>query len=166
MESLERAFAEHRAALIRYATRLTGDPDVAEDVVQETFVRLMERPPEETDGVRGWLFVVATNLVRDARRTAGRRAKLLRRWSAPDPGVSRVADPHAALERAERARRVRDALSALSMRDRTVLLMREEGFTHREIAEAAGTTTKSVGTIVARALDKLAGLLDLDEEGS
>ena len=61
---------------------------------------------------------------------------------------------------------MRDALSELSLRDRTVLLMREEGFTHREIAEAVGTTTKSVGTIVARALDKLAGLLDLDEEGS
>jgi DNA-directed RNA polymerase specialized sigma24 family protein len=42
--------------------------------------------------------------------------------------------------------------------------MREEGFAHREIAEAVDTTTGSIGTIVARALDKLAAELRLDEE--
>ena len=45
-----------------------------------------------------------------------------------------------------------------------MLLMREEGFSHREIAEAVGTTTGSVGTMIARALDKLAARLQLDEE--
>lgn len=53
-------------------------------------------------------------------------------------------------------------MDRLSERDRTVLLMREEGFRHREIADAVGTTTKSVGTMIARALEKLAGELDLD----
>jgi DNA-directed RNA polymerase specialized sigma24 family protein len=42
--------------------------------------------------------------------------------------------------------------------------MREEGFTHREIAEAVGTTTGSVGTLIARALDRLAERLPLDQE--
>ena len=46
-------------------------------------------------------------------------------------------------------------LDALSERDRAILLMREEGFKHREIAEAVGTTTKSVGTLIARALDRV-----------
>jgi DNA-directed RNA polymerase specialized sigma24 family protein len=39
-----------------------------------------------------------------------------------------------------------------------------EVFSHREIAEAVGTTTGSVGTMIARALDKLATRLQLDEE--
>jgi RNA polymerase sigma factor (sigma-70 family) len=68
-------------------------------------------------------------------------------------------DPAAAPERAEVVGRVRAALAALSERDRTILLMREEGFTHREIADAVGTTTQSVGTLIARALDKMAGAL-------
>ena len=55
-------------------------------------------------------------------------------------------------------------LDALNEKERTMLLMREEGFTHREIAEAVGTTTKSVGTMVARALRKLASELPLDRE--
>jgi DNA-directed RNA polymerase specialized sigma24 family protein len=46
-----------------------------------------------------------------------------------------------------------------------MLLMREEGFTHQEIAAAAGTTTKSVGTMVARALNRLAEQLDLGRGG-
>jgi RNA polymerase sigma-70 factor (ECF subfamily) len=59
---------------------------------------------------------------------------------------------------------VQAALSALPERDRTILLMREEGFTHAEIAAAVGTTTKSVGTLAARALTKLAALLAPTED--
>lgn len=43
--------------------------------------------------------------------------------------------------------------------------MREEGFKHREIAEALGTTTATVGTLIARSLEKLAALLT-DEGGA
>lgn len=68
------------------------------------------------------------------------------------------------MERDEARRRVRDALAALSEKERIALLMREEGFKHREIAAAVGTTTASVGTLVARALTKLAGHLGLNSE--
>ncbi len=47
----------------------------------------------------------------------------------------------------------------LSSKERTILLMREEGITHREIAEEVGTTTKSIGTMIDRALQKLARYL-------
>ena len=56
--------------------------------------------------------------------------------------------------------RVRSALATLSEKERVLLLMREEGFKHREIAAAIGTTTGSVGTLIARALAKLAEELD------
>jgi DNA-directed RNA polymerase specialized sigma24 family protein len=48
------------------------------------------------------------------------------------------------------------ALDALSDKERTAVLMREEGFSHKEIADAVGTTTGSVGTLIARALLKFA----------
>jgi DNA-directed RNA polymerase specialized sigma24 family protein len=50
---------------------------------------------------------------------------------------------------------VRKALDQLSERERTLLLMREEGFSHEEMAKATGTTTKSVGTMLVRAFRKL-----------
>jgi RNA polymerase sigma-70 factor (ECF subfamily) len=156
-------FAAHHAALYRYVARFAGDPDLAEDVVQETFIRLAERPPTDPTGIRAWLFTVATNLARDALKIGSRRRRLL----VENGGLLRPPDPTPAaeaLEREESRARVRRALAALSEKERLLLLMREEGFKHREIAEAVGTTTGSVGTLVARALAKLAGHLGLKAE--
>jgi RNA polymerase sigma-70 factor (ECF subfamily) len=152
--------AAHRAAVVRYLARYTGDADLAEDLAQETFVRLYHRPPADRSEPRRWLFTVATNLARDAHRVARRRDELARAGAHRLPVADPPPDPAAALEREEVGSRVRSALAALSERDRTILLMREEGFSHREIAEAVGTTTKSVGTLIARALDRMAGALE------
>lgn len=146
----------HRLALLRYLTRYTGDSDEAEDLVQETFVRLRERPPADRTEPRRWLFTVATNLARDAHRVARRREALQAEARDALPCPAPAPDPGREVEREELQRCVRDALALLSERERTVLLMREEGFTHREIAEAVETTTGSVGTMIARALDKVA----------
>lgn len=150
-----RLVAAHRTALFRYLARYTGDPDQAEDLVQETFVRLRERPPADRTEPRRWLFTVATNLARDAHRVARRREVLAvearDRIPRPDPPP----DPAVLAERADVRQRVGAVLATLNERERTVLLMREEGFTHREIAEAVDTTTGSVGTMIARALDKV-----------
>lgn len=157
-------FHRYRDDLYRYVVRFTGDPDLADDVVQDTFVRLAERPPPNRAGLRGWLFTVATNLARDASRTASRRGRLLAGAQHRLPQGEPPRDPAAAAEREDIRRRVRAALDALSERERTMLLMREEGFTHREIAEAVGSTTKSIGTMTARALAKMARVLRQDRE--
>lgn len=156
--------AAHRPALFRYLVRFTGDGDLAEDLAQETLVRLRERPPEDRGDPRRWLFTVATNLARDAYRRTRRQDALARRAAGRLPVGDPPPDPAAAVERGEAVRRVRGALAALKERDRAILLMREEGFTHREIAEAVGTTPKSVGTLIARALDRMAEALGPEAE--
>lgn len=160
---VQQLFEEHYDVLFRYLIRLTGDTDLAADAAQEAFVRLVEKRPGG-DQVRGWLFRVATNVVRDESRVRRRRVELLR--EAPDraPVGDAPMDAHHALEVAEQRDLVRGALDRLSEKDRTVLLMREEGFSHQEIAEAVGTTTKSVGSMIARALQKLSAELTLRPE--
>jgi RNA polymerase sigma-70 factor (ECF subfamily) len=158
-----RLFAEHHAALFRYLSRMTGDPDLAADAAQEAFVRLVEKPPGPGE-TRGWLFRVGMNAARESERTRVRRLRLLDEKPARAPMGDAPPGPDEALEREERRGTVRRALAGLPERDRRILLMREEGFSHREIAEAVGTTTGSVGTMIARALDKLAAELPLDEE--
>jgi RNA polymerase sigma-70 factor (ECF subfamily) len=74
-------FNDHRAAVLRYARRLTsGDDDWAEDVVQETFLRAWQlrisTTPEHTS-IRGWLMRVAHNLVMDGYRSARMRYRVL-----------------------------------------------------------------------------------------
>lgn len=154
---VEALFRSHYEGLFRYLVRITGDADQAADAAQETFRRMLRSPPRR-ENPRGWLYRVATNLVRESARTRARRERLLeeRPWAAI-PGRPRRPDDELARRRDVRA--VRAALDELDERDRTLLLMREEGFTHREMAEAVGTTTGSVGTLLARALDRLARVL-------
>ncbi|HUE96909.1 MAG TPA: RNA polymerase sigma factor, partial [Longimicrobiaceae bacterium] len=73
---VEKLFADNYEGLFRYLIRLTGDADLAADVAQETFVRLIEKKPDNT-GIRAWLYRVATNLVRDHSRVRRRRTELL-----------------------------------------------------------------------------------------
>ena len=60
----EAIYAEHRLELLRYVHRLTRDVHLAEDLVQDAFLRLW-REPRPVDNPRSWLFRVCTNLVRD-----------------------------------------------------------------------------------------------------
>ena len=155
-------FAEHHAPLFRYLSRLTGDPDVAEDAAQEAFVKLVERPPAPGE-TRAWLYRVGTNAAWLALRTRGRRRRLLEAAPERAPVGDAPPAPDAAAETAEVRTRVRAALDGLNEKERQILLMQQEGFRYREIAEAVGTTTQSVGTMLARALRKLAAELRLDD---
>ena len=156
---VESLYEAHRPALVRYLARFAGDPELAADAAQEAFVRLAERPPARDENLRAWLFTVATRIAVEQARTRRRREGLLAA-GPDDPALGDAPDPpDEAFDRAQLRRRVRAALDTLDEKERTVLLMREEGFAHKEIAAAVGTTTGSVGTMLARALKKLADRL-------
>lgn len=155
---VKQAFAAHSASLHRYASRLTGDADQAEDLVQDAFIRYASQTDVENE--RAWLFRVVSNLAFNANRSAGRRRGLLRRVRYRQPMGDLPPGPDEAYEKKELRALVHEALNRLSDRDRVLLLMREEGFTHAEIAAAIDSTTKSVGTLLARALIKVATHLE------
>ncbi|CAN5801613.1 RNA polymerase sigma factor [soil metagenome] len=150
-EDFDAIYRRLQPSIFRYLERLTGDADVAEDIAQESFVRLLSRPDLNGDGARLWLFTVATNLVRDRGRSTSRRARLL---AAVPMDVGRLPLPDDDLERKQRIASVRMALNQLPDRDRQMLLMREEGFRYDEIAQAVGVAPGSVGTLIARGLKK------------
>lgn len=135
--------------VFRYCVRLIGDRDEAEDVAQEAFVRMVEnevRGPEAA--LRVWLFRTALNRVRDRARVRKNRERLLEENPvSPEPPST----PEEDAERAERRRRARRVLDELDERSREILLMRQEGFKYREIADAVGVAASSVGTLLARA---------------
>lgn len=152
-------FAKLYPSLFRYLQRLTGDDDVAEDIAQESFVRLLRQPlPEEE--IRPWVFTVAMNLVRDRARKSERRQRLL--VSAPNL-VTRTPLPDEDMERTELIASVRQILDRLPERDQQLLLMREEGFKYDEIARVIGVAPASVGTLIARALKKFVAEFEVRE---
>ena len=144
------AFDSRYEELFRWLNRYCGDPSLAADVAQETFVRLHARG-EMPEDVRAWIVSVALNLVRDEqRRTTRRRLLLLRR-----PAGTTMADPEPSPEddvlSAERRALVRRALDGMSERDRALLLLREEGYSYRELSVALALNESSVGTLLMRA---------------
>lgn len=143
---VEKLFHEIHPRLYRYLYRLTGDADAAEDVAQEAFVRLAGQALPEGEA-RPWLFTVATNLVRDR----SRRAERHRRLQVRIPTGREPVPPDVATERREAVETVRRVLDQLPERDRTMLLMREEGFRYADIARVVGVAPGSVGTLLARA---------------
>jgi len=155
MIDVDRLFRTYNAQLVRYLTRRLGDSDLAEEVAQETFVRAMRQ--DEIANERAWLFAVATNLLRDAARRQERERKHLTLLAAETRESSEDADAEAELsvERLRQSAVARRALGALGDRDRLALLMKEEGLSYPEIAEALDLSPGSVGTTLARARRRL-----------
>ena len=150
-------FDQHYPSLVRYCQRLTGEPDAAEDIAQESMVRLFHHQVAGPDvGIRAWLFKTATHLVRDRYRVGQNRLRLLAehpvRPSEPD-------SPERSLERRESRARAREALDGLSPRDREILLMRYSGFSYKEIAAAIDVEPTSIGTLLSRAEKRFAEAL-------
>jgi len=143
-------FAERSGSLYRYISALSGDPALAEDIVQESFVRLYRRG-RMPDDPAAWLVSVAHNLWRDDRRRDVRRSRLLslRRDELPTMGESPATD--ATTLASERVQTVHQALARLPERDRRLLLLRHAGFAYREIALALDLAPGSVGKLLVRA---------------
>ncbi|MBW7905550.1 MAG: sigma-70 family RNA polymerase sigma factor [Phycisphaerae bacterium] len=150
--------------------RLTGVREVAEDLVQETFLRAISSLGAYDDRGRfeAWLFRIAANLARDEARKNRRRGvpHSLAHGNTGDAGAD-VADrkrdlPHEALLREESVRRLEAGLARLSPADREVLLLRHySGLSFREIAGLLGVP---LGTALARAHRALAHLRRLVAE--
>ena len=147
-------FESQFPTLFRYCMRLTGEPDVAEDAAQEAFVRLVRDDVKGSPAaLRAWLFRVASNVIRDRYRVSENRRRLMEiHATTPEMAL----DPYDSVERSEDVARVRAVLDDLPERDRTLLLMREEGFAYAEIAAQIGVAPTSIGTLLARAQSRFA----------
>jgi RNA polymerase sigma-70 factor (ECF subfamily) len=140
-------FEQHGAAIYRFAVLLLRHHQDAEDVVQETFLKLLRHVGAggNLDNVRGWLFTVAAHAARDRQR---RRMRWIP-WAADHD--TRVA-PCELPDEDGRLAFVRESLRRLSPRDRLLLVLRAHDLSYRDIAAAARIRPESVGTLLARAV--------------
>jgi len=150
-EAVRELFQAHGTAIYRFATVLVRHREDAEDVVQETFLKLLRHLEAggEMTNVRGWLFTVAAHASRDRQR--GRS-----RWIPWAPVHDRPVPPEPLDDEDGRIRSARTALGRLSSRDRLLLALRAQGLSYREIAAAAGIKPASVGRLLARAANRWA----------
>lgn len=159
----------HRDRLYAYLRRLAGDDTGAEDMFQDTWVKVARNigAYREDGRFSAWLFSVARNTAMDALRK--RRPGSVSLDAVPDEGRSLAETvgsaepgPEASYEASQSRRAIDGALAELSPEQREVFLLRHySGMSFKEIADALGVP---IGTVLARASraaaklrDKLAG---------
>jgi RNA polymerase sigma factor (sigma-70 family) len=155
--SFQALFHEHYAAIVRRLLPLVGDQTVAEDLTQDAFLKLYRNPPDDLTRVAAWLHRVAVNLAYDHLRRVAVRSRQDRKDREQAAAVGEGAYPsneEIALGNWERDN-VRRALNKLSERDRTALMLREQGYSYAEIADRLGIGASNVGSLLLRAGERL-----------
>jgi RNA polymerase sigma-70 factor (ECF subfamily) len=157
--AFEHIVARYETALLRYVSRIVCDESLAQDIVQDSFLKLLRKwngPLEEGAQVSSWLYRVAHNRAVDMVRRQSRRRALHKRqaaeapqWVAPDRGEGdQVSD---------RAVQAVHALHELSDREQQLVTLKVfEDKSYKEIAQIAGLSVGNVGYILHHAMRKLA----------
>ena len=157
-------FAALEGPLLGYARRLTRRPEVAEDLVQEAFLRLHGQFAAVREPKR-WLYRTVHNLALNHHRAAAKTVPLPgddREEGGPghEPADETCPGPDEALARHEQLERLRDSVAQLDERRQTLLRLKfQEDLSYREISERTGLTVGYVGYLLHHAIKELSAAM-------
>ena len=160
-DRVQQLYREHSLSLVRQLTRKTGCRELACELANETFLRLLRMAPGKLGRIEHpeiFLRHVSTNLLRDWARAAA-----LRRRFQPtlDLADDRQLDQIAVLESRDTLRRLEVAIGKLKPKTREIFLAhRIHGLTYAQIAKRTGLSVKGVEKQMSKAIAKIDRLLD------
>jgi RNA polymerase sigma-70 factor (ECF subfamily) len=162
--ALTAIYEAHRGELFAFLIRMTRDREAAEDLVQETFIRLIKqaRSGHTPEAVRPWLYRVAANAAISRMRRGATWMRLLPRL------VDRreSGQPEGDFLRSEQERELHTALAGLAPDARAALLLAAEGFNGQEIAASIGRSEAATRTLLCRSRIRLRLALEAAESRS
>lgn len=157
-EVFEKIFTRYYPLVYRLAYRYVGQPDEAEDIAQEVFLRFYHLPPQADNEAqqRAWLCRVAINLGLNVLRKRKSLSTQERRMDAAiEENIMDSIEEHnpeQVVLAEEEGVLVRSILTQLPERQQVCLMLRSSaGFSYEEIAETTGIPKTSIGSILARA---------------
>src|SRR5215831_10671816 len=157
-ETIEELFVALESPLLSYAMRLAGQDELAEDIVQEAFMRLHAQF-EDVREPKKWLYRTVHNLALNHRRDAGKIVSLeLKREEAAQVDTSDPQPlPDEQIARLEGIGLVRLSLEALDRRSRELVQLKfNEGLSYKQIAGKTGLTVSHVGYLLHHAIKAIA----------
>jgi RNA polymerase sigma factor (sigma-70 family) len=155
-ETIEELFAALEAPLLSYGLRLTGETGLAEDVVQEAFMKLHSQFKEVREP-RRWLYRTVHNLALNQRRAAAKIVSINSSSSAENENSPDTADPaplpDEQIIRMEGIGQVRLSIETLDDRSRELIRLKfTEELSYKDIAARTGISVSNVGYILHHAL--------------
>jgi len=154
-EVCEQAYCEHHSTIYRTCVSILHDAELAEDVVQEAYIRLSEHFREVSRNVRGWLRVCAKRLALNTLQSERARSRREARWARDeDRRLQRHADAR------ELQEVVREAVDELPLEDRELVLSYYvQGRSQQSIGYDLGVSHVIIGRRLRRARERLARIL-------
>ncbi|WP_263357057.1 RNA polymerase sigma factor [Acidicapsa ligni] len=160
-EQILKLYDEYRPRLFRYLRSMKLDREQAEEMIQETFMRLTTQllKEENIENVQGWIVRVVHNLAVDALKKSDRDAGatsegILAIENRADPALS----PEESYLKKERIRRMDLALSTFNAQQRECFHMRAQGFRYKDIGLALGVSEQRAALVVKQVAVRLAAI--------
>ena len=165
-ETIEELFTALESPLLGYALRYTGELALAEDVVQEAFMKLHVQF-EQVEKPRPWLYRTVHNIALNHCRASGKTVSLNQSQSSENENYSGIPDaadpallPDEQIIRLEGIGMVRLSLASLDERSRELIKLKfNDELSYKDIAVRTGLTTGNIGFILHRALKTIAAEL-------
>jgi RNA polymerase sigma-70 factor (ECF subfamily) len=157
----------YQGLLFGYLMRMVHNREIAEDLFQETFLRVHEKAHTYRPGAKfkSWIFTIATRIAIDRLRCNQRRPEL-RMMESEERIEDTASNPAEETIRLELRRTVQDAIEVLPPKQRAVLILSYyQRHTYPEIAEIMSCSTGAIKTHMSRALKKLSAVLPKPEGG-
>lgn len=148
--AFEALYEKFGSAVFSFACYLTQDKEEAEDLFQETWLRVAKNLPENRrmHSIKAWVFTIVSNLHKDVLRK--KRIRRLFRFDESRPGLSEKGD-YSGLEKD-----LFQAIAKLPSRQRRVFVLKEmAGFKQTEIGEILGIPLGTVKSLMFRAVKRL-----------
>ena len=157
-EEINEVVSEYEEALLRYATRILKNPDLAQDMVQDAFIRYLKyrEGGKEIEKPKAWLYRVTHNLSLDHIRKHSRMGSLDDETAAVVPDKPGMA-PDELTDKRDAEALAWDMLKELPEREQQIVTLKVvENKSYKEIAEIMDLTTTNVGFILHTTMKKLA----------
>jgi len=154
MQLLPEEIMSHRPAVEAFVLRLTGDPDLAEDLTQQTMVRADRKAVgfRGESSAKSWLCAIALNLVRDHYRALARRPETLTDTGTLERLAGSEEDAELAHMKAEMSRCIAEHLALLPGPQYKMIALHDmAGLSHKEIAENLGISIENSRVLLHRA---------------
>jgi len=155
------ALQRFEGSLVRYAQRITGNLETAQDVVQETFLRLCREAPASVDGhLSQWLFTVCRNRALDVQR---KERRMTTSTELDHNNASSTSGPHETAVLGDSSAKVMKLVHGLPENQQEVIRLKfQNELSYREIAEITGLSVSNVGFLLHVGIKRLRELMKHD----